>query len=597
MSAVCGKSVNLQPLNDCRKPYGASPKHREHTQASGPATMKTHTMSRIINLTLSPKQAADAKYYTSQAARELHVREQNIALLRIVKRSVDARRGALKVNLSLEAFIDDEPQPAPLRFDYPSVDGKREAVIIGAGPAGLFAALRLIESGVKPIIFERGKEVVERGKDIARIQRNQGIDPDSNYAFGEGGAGTFSDGKLFTRSKKRGDYNRALQRLVFHGASPEILYEAHPHIGSDRLPRIIADIRRQIIASGGEIHFGKRVTAIKIRNGRVAGIEADGTNVDTDTVIVATGHSARDIYEMLDDGGIRLEAKPFAMGVRIEHPQSLIDRIQYHSSEQMEYLPAASYSLVAQIGGRGVYSFCMCPGGFIVPGDDRRVGIGRERNVAEPAQLAVRQFGFRNGDTAVRFRASATEIRRTRRIAVPARTRTRSPRERRRKPDRTGTARFGFRRGTRFVVAAQIVIRPGVGMLAARRMDAAIHVVAPARSNPRIRQAYARLSDERSDSSRRRIAHLDACTHSPRCPNADAPRCRRAFPVGRGCRIRRRHNLGSTGRRTNRRSGNRVLQEKIGSKGITTVPKDLNDFKVFKDFKDFTGKNSVAFTC
>lgn len=367
MSAVCGKSVNLQPLNDCRKPYGASPKHREHAQASGPATMKTHTMSRIINLTLSPKQAADAKYYTSQAARELHVREQNIALLRIVKRSVDARRGALKVNLSLEAFIDDEPQPAPLRFDYPSVDGKREAVIIGAGPAGLFAALRLIESGVKPIIFERGKEVVERGKDIARIQRNQGIDPDSNYAFGEGGAGTFSDGKLFTRSKKRGDYNRALQRLVFHGASPEILYEAHPHIGSDRLPRIIADIRRQIIASGGEIHFGKRVTAIKIRNGRVAGIEADGTNVDTDTVIVATGHSARDIYKMLDAGGVRLEAKPFAMGVRIEHPQSLIDRIQYHSSEQMEYLPAASYSLVAQIGGRGVYSFCMCPGGFIVP--------------------------------------------------------------------------------------------------------------------------------------------------------------------------------------------------------------------------------------
>lgn len=329
--------------------------------------MEIHTMSRIINLTLSPKQAADAKYYTSQAARELHVREQNIALLRIVRRSVDARRGALKVNLSLEAFIDDEPQPAPLRFDYPSVEGKREAVVIGAGPAGLFAALRLIESGVKPIIFERGKEVVERGKDIARIQRNQGIDPDSNYAFGEGGAGTFSDGKLFTRSKKRGDYNRALQRLVFHGASPEILYEAHPHIGSDRLPRIIADIRRQIIASGGEIHFGRRVTAIKIRNGRVAGIEADGANVDTDTVIVATGHSARDIYEMLDASGVRLEAKPFAMGVRIEHPQSLIDRIQYHSSEQTEYLPAASYSLVAQIGGRGVYSFCMCPGGFIVP--------------------------------------------------------------------------------------------------------------------------------------------------------------------------------------------------------------------------------------
>jgi uncharacterized FAD-dependent dehydrogenase len=324
-------------------------------------------MPKIINLTLSPKQASDAKFYAPLVARELRIKESDIALLRIVKRSVDARRGALKVNLSLEAYIDCEEQPAPLHFDYPSVEGKPEVIIIGAGPAGLYAALRLIELGLKPIIFERGKEVVERGKDIAQIQRNQGVNPDSNYAFGEGGAGTFSDGKLFTRSKKRGDYNRALQRLVFHGASPEILYEAHPHIGSDRLPRIIANMRDTIRAAGGEVHFESRVEELVVRNGRVEGVVVGGNRVEAQTVVVATGHSARDIYYMLNASGVRLEAKAYAMGVRIEHPQQLINNIQYHRSPDMEYLPAASYSLVQQVGGRGVYSFCMCPGGFIVP--------------------------------------------------------------------------------------------------------------------------------------------------------------------------------------------------------------------------------------
>ncbi len=324
-------------------------------------------MPKIINLTLSPKQASDAKFYAPLVARELRIKESDIALLRIVKRSVDARRGALKVNLSLEAYIDCEEQPAPLHFDYPSVEGKPEVIIIGAGPAGLYAALRLIELGLKPIIFERGKEVVERGKDIAQIQRNQGVNPDSNYAFGEGGAGTFSDGKLFTRSKKRGDYNRALQRLVFHGASPEILYEAHPHIGSDRLPRIIVNMRDTIRAAGGEVHFESRVEELVVRNGRVEGVVVGGNRVEAQTVVVATGHSARDIYYMLNASGVRLEAKAYAMGVRIEHPQQLINNIQYHRSPDMEYLPAASYSLVQQVGGRGVYSFCMCPGGFIVP--------------------------------------------------------------------------------------------------------------------------------------------------------------------------------------------------------------------------------------
>ena len=324
-------------------------------------------MSVTVTLSLTPRQAADKRLHAALVARELRMREQDIALLRLVKRSVDARRGALKVNMTWEAFVDNEPMPEPLAFDYPSVAGKPEVVVVGAGPAGLFAALRLIENGIRPILLERGKDVVERGKDIAQIQRGRGLNPDSNYAFGEGGAGTVSDGKLFTRSKKRGDYNRALQRLVYHGASEEILYEAHPHIGSDRLPRIIADIRRQIVECGGEIHFSKRVTKICIKDGRVTGVEAGDDRIAARAVVLATGHSARDIYEMLAASGVRIEPKPFAMGVRIEHPQQLINRIQYHGSREAEYLPSASYSLVSQVSGRGVYSFCMCPGGFIVP--------------------------------------------------------------------------------------------------------------------------------------------------------------------------------------------------------------------------------------
>ena len=324
-------------------------------------------MGQKINLTLTPKQAADSSFYTAAVARQMGIKQSDIALLRIVKRSVDARRGTLKVNLTLEAFLDFEPMPEPIHFDYPNVENGTPIIIIGAGPAGLFAALRLIELGLKPMIFERGKDVAERGKDIAQIQRGGVIDPDSNYAFGEGGAGTFSDGKLFTRSKKRGDYNRALQRLVYHGATEEILYEAHPHIGSDRLPRIIADMRRQIVECGGEFHFNSRVTGLTIKGSRAVGIEVGDKRIDGAAVIVATGHSAHDIYTMLHHSGVRLEAKPFAMGVRIEHPQSLINKIQYHNSDQMEYLPAAAYSLVEQVAGRGVYSFCMCPGGFIVP--------------------------------------------------------------------------------------------------------------------------------------------------------------------------------------------------------------------------------------
>ncbi|MDE5637639.1 MAG: FAD-binding protein [Alistipes sp.] len=324
-------------------------------------------MPQTVTLTLTPKQAADAKYYTSLAARRIGISDKDVALVRVTKRSTDARQRQIKVNLTLEIYVDREPQPAPVRFDYPSVAGRTEVVVVGAGPAGLFAALRLIELGYKPIVLERGRDVSARKRDIAQINRNGAVDPDSNYSFGEGGAGTFSDGKLFTRSKKRGDYNKALQTLVFHGADPSILYEAHPHIGTDRLPQIISAIRRTIVEAGGEFHFESRVTGFRLRDGRIEGVDVGGRRIDGAAVILSTGHSARDIYETLWRDGVRIEAKPFAMGVRIEHPQALIDSIQYHCAERGEYLPAAAYSLVSQENGRGVYSFCMCPGGFIVP--------------------------------------------------------------------------------------------------------------------------------------------------------------------------------------------------------------------------------------
>ena len=324
-------------------------------------------MPETLNLTLSPKQAASEEGWLAIAVRRLGIRRDQVALARVIKRSVDARQQTPKVLLTVEVFVDGEQQPEQIHFDYPDVNGKTEVVIVGGGPAGLFAALRLIELGYRPILLERGREVGRRRRDIAQIHRGVAVDHESNYAFGEGGAGTFSDGKLFTRSKKRGDYNRALQTLVFHGANPEILYEAHPHIGTDCLPKIIEQVRQTIINAGGIIRFDSCVSDIELHQGRIKGVWVGDELIEGTAVVLATGHSADDIYEMLHRRGVRLEAKPWAMGVRVEHPQELIDRIQYHSADMREWLPAAAYSLVSQVGGRGVYSFCMCPGGVIVP--------------------------------------------------------------------------------------------------------------------------------------------------------------------------------------------------------------------------------------
>ena len=293
----------------------------------------------------------------------------NVNAIRVLKRSIDARRRQVLVNLTVRIYIDELPQDDGYdTIIYGDVSQAPQVVVVGAGPAGLFASLRLIEAGLRPILIERGKDVHARRRDIALITREHRIDPESNYGFGEGGAGAFSDGKLYTRSKKRGNVNRILNILCQHGASTSILADAHPHIGTDKLPRVIENIRNQIIRSGGEVHFETRMTGLLINNDTVVGVTTAYGKSFRGPVILATGHSARDVYYYLHDTGVLLESKGIAVGVRLEHPQQLIDSIQYHNPHgRGKYLPAAEYSFVTQVDGRGVYSFCMCPGGFVVP--------------------------------------------------------------------------------------------------------------------------------------------------------------------------------------------------------------------------------------
>ena len=326
-------------------------------------------MQQTVNISVTPKEASSEKLFKPVVARVLKIDPSRITYLRISKKSIDARQREIKINLSIHTFFD-EPAPgnSAFKFEYQYVGNKEPVIVVGAGPAGLFAALRLIELGIKPIVIERGKEVSERKKDIALISREHTVDPESNYCFGEGGAGTFSDGKLYTRSNKRGNIQKIYEVFHYHGASDEILYESHPHIGTDKLPEIIKKIRTTILQNGGEMHFQSRVDNLIIESDKVKGVILNtGEKINAKAVILATGHSARDVYRMLNSANVLLEAKQFAMGVRVEHPQELIDKIQYHGTPRGEFLPAASYSLVEQVSERGVFSFCMCPGGFIVP--------------------------------------------------------------------------------------------------------------------------------------------------------------------------------------------------------------------------------------
>jgi len=327
-------------------------------------------MKKIVTLRIKPSEASDSSFISRLITAETGTGNNSLSGYNILKRSIDARSRQVYVNLSVEAFINE---PFQLRqksiITFPEVfNATKKIIIVGGGPAGLFAALQLIEKGINPIILERGKDVKSRRRDLAILNKEGIINPESNYCFGEGGAGTYSDGKLYTRSTKRGDVNRILNLLVQFGADEKILYEAHPHIGTNKLPQIITAIRKQILDSGGEFHFEKKLTDLKIENGIVQKAKtADGEMIEADAVILATGHSARDIFLLLHERKIAIEFKPFALGVRVEHPQSLIDSVQYHCAIRDEFLPPSSYSLVQQVDGKGVFSFCMCPGGIIAP--------------------------------------------------------------------------------------------------------------------------------------------------------------------------------------------------------------------------------------
>ena len=344
-------------------------------------------MIKELQLRLSPRDASSLSSIKQAVAGETAINPDAITCVRIIKRSIDARQRNIFVNLKVRAYINEEP--ADLQYiptEYKDVSGCPQAIVVGAGPGGLFAALRLIERGVRPVVIERGKNVRNRKQDLALITKTHEVDPESNYCFGEGGAGAYSDGKLFTRSKKRGSVEKILNVFCQHGASTDILIDAHPHIGTDRLPRVIEAMRNTIIDCGGEVHFQTKMESLIIEGGEVKGVIAQTTHhpsPDTQPssprggqegvaflgpVILATGHSARDVYRYLQSSSIDIEAKGIAIGVRLEHPSRLIDQIQYHNPNgRGEYLPAAEYSFVTQADGRGVYSFCMCPGGFVIP--------------------------------------------------------------------------------------------------------------------------------------------------------------------------------------------------------------------------------------
>ncbi|MBQ3628749.1 MAG: FAD-dependent oxidoreductase [Bacteroidaceae bacterium] len=336
-------------------------------------------MIQEYQIRILPEQAASEESISRFLVTDKGINPKDITHVRVLKRSIDARQRTIYVNLKVRVYLNEQPEDEEfIRTEYQNVEGHTETIVVGAGPGGLFAALRLIELGIRPIVVERGKDVHTRRKDIAKISREHLVNPESNYSFGEGGAGAFSDGKLYTRSKKRGNVDKILNVFCQHGASTSILIDAHPHIGTDKLPRVIEAMRNTIIRCGGEVHFQTKMTDILIEGEKVKGIRYECSDesshlqkngeIHASAIILATGHSARDVYRWLHANNIEIEAKDLAVGVRLEHPAELIDRIQYHNKYgKGKYLPTAEYSFVTQVEGRGVYSFCMCPGGIVVP--------------------------------------------------------------------------------------------------------------------------------------------------------------------------------------------------------------------------------------
>ena len=366
-------------------------------------------MIQELQLRVLPQVAADSTNLRRYIAEEKGLALSALKGVRILKRSIDARQRTIYVNLKVRLYINEQPTDDEyVHTDYPYVGDCPQVIVVGAGPGGLFAALRLIELGYRPIVLERGKDVHERKKDLANISRTQQVDPESNYCFGEGGAGAYSDGKLYTRSKKRGNTEKILNVFCQHGASTAILADAHPHIGTDRLPQVIEAMRNTIINSGGEVHFQTKMTEIVVQGNKAVGVVAQQmsesavlhSHIYEGPVILATGHSARDVYRYLAEAHIEMEPKGIAVGVRLEHPSMLIDQIQYHRSEgRGQWLPAAEYSFVTQVEGRGVYSFCMCPGGFVIP-----AATGPEQVVVNGMSPANRGTQWSNSGMVVELR-------------------------------------------------------------------------------------------------------------------------------------------------------------------------------------------------
>lgn len=331
---------------------------------------RNHYMTEDYQIRIDPRTASDESRIIAVISKKYCLNKSRFKKIQIVKRSIDARQRNVMINLTVRCYLDEMPESTRLYepYVYGDVSAASDVIVVGAGPGGLFAALRLIELGYRPVVLERGKNVDERRLDLAQISRKGIVDENSNYSFGEGGAGAYSDGKLYTRSKKRGTVNRILQIFNQFGASDNILIDAHPHIGSDKLPGVIRNMRNEIIRCGGEVHFSTLVTDLRIVDNKVVGVVCADEKEFDGPVILATGHSARDVYRMLKQKGVKIEPKGIAVGVRLEHPQHLIDCIQYHSKNgRGDYLPAAEYSFVTQVEERGVYSFCMCPGGIVVP--------------------------------------------------------------------------------------------------------------------------------------------------------------------------------------------------------------------------------------
>ena len=356
-------------------------------------------MTNEYQIRVVPEVAAQEDRLKSWLADEYGFDVRTICGVRILKRSIDARQRQIYVNLKVRVYVNEQPHDDEyVKTDYPNVEGRPQVIVVGAGPGGLFASLRLIELGLCPIVLERGKDVHERKKDLATITKTQKVDAESNYCFGEGGAGAYSDGKLYTRSKKRGNIEKILNVFCQHGASTAILADAHPHIGTDRLPKVIEAMRNTIINCGGEVHFQTKMTQLILDGDKVVGCVADKEY--RGPVILATGHSARDVYRYLTEAKVEIETKGIAVGVRLEHPSHLIDQIQYHSKQgRGKYLPAAEYSMVTQVDGRGVYSFCMCPGGFVIP-----AATDKEQIVVNGMSPASRGTAWSNSGMVVEVR-------------------------------------------------------------------------------------------------------------------------------------------------------------------------------------------------